>query len=427
MLPAAFKQYLKLRKSQWWPREDLLDLQWRRAAAIIAHAYEHVPFYRAKFDEAGVTPGDIRGPDDLPLIPPCTKEELRQAYGTGGLADNFELSDCVEAVTSGSTGAPLKFRIDNRSLAFRFAMNLRTLEFSHYRLGQKLFQVSPPLSGKLGSSSKSRLIDTLLRRVTVPPFERDLGAKLKQLIAFRPDAIVGYTSYIKSLADLAPGAPLSYPIRSIMTTSEKLLPATRATLSAVFGGQVFDQYGSVESGRSATECVAGSGYHVNVEGTLIEIVDEAGRPVEAGDTGEVLVTNLINYASPFIRYKIGDRAAYSPDTKCGCGRALPMLDRVEGRLNDIIILPDGRKVMPEYFYLTLREIGGLAQFQIRQETPADLKVLYTRERNFDEVKRRQVELEYQRYLSDIRVTWEQVEQIDKIAGKHRHIVSATKS
>ncbi len=425
MLALALKHYLELRSSQWRPREELMDLQQRRLGALIAHAYENVPFYRAWFDRAGVKPADIRGPSDLSLLPPCAKDDLRPAFSRP--ADNFKAADCVEAVTSGSTGAPLKFYMDKRSLAFRFAMNLRTLEFSTYRLGKKLFQVSPPLSGKLKSGLKTKLIDAALRRLTVPPFEQDLETKLNQLLAYRPDAIVGYTSYIKSLADLVQTSGASCPLGSVMTTSEKLLPGTRRQLHEVFGGQVFDQYGSVESGRAATECAAGRGYHINVEGVLIEIVNEAGEPAAPGESGEVLVTNLLNYASPFVRYRVGDRAALAPDRPCECGRELPRLDRIEGRLNDIILAPDGRRILPEYFYLTLREIDGLAQFQIRQESTRGLKVLYTREADFNEEQRRQVELEYERYLSDMSVIWEPVKRIEKIAGKHRHIVALKKN
>ena len=339
------------------------------------------------------------------------------------MAADYRPADCAEAVTSGSTGQPLKFYIDKRSLAFRFGLNLRTLEFSAYRVGRKLLQVSPPLSGKLESGPKTKLIDVLLRRLTVPPFDPDMVGKFRQMVDFRPEAIVGYTSYIKSLADLAQEAPLAFAIPSIMTTSEQLLPQTRKKLGDIFGGRVFDQYGSVETGRAATECVAGSGYHVNVEGVFIEVVTADGRDAPPGEMGEMIVTNLMNYAHPFIRYRVGDFAASAPAKACSCGRELPLLERIGGRLNDIIVLPGGRRVMPEYFYLSLRDIGGLGQFQIIQTAPTALRVLYAKEGLFDEAKRAAVEAEYRRYLRGLRITWEPVKDIAAISGKHRHIVS----
>lgn len=426
MISQAAGFYAQLKRSQWWPLERLRDLQWRRIHELIVHSYENVPFYREKFDQAGIKPGDIRSFDDLPLIQPSTKSELREAFSETWLAKGYSASDCKEAVTSGSTGAPLKFLMDKRSLAFRFALNMRTLEMSDYRLGQKLFQVSPPLSGKLGAGFSTKAIDAVLRRVTIPPFETDMENKVARLIEFRPQAIVGYGSYIKTLAELVREKGAEVRIKSIMTTSEALLDDTREELERVFGGRVFDQYGSVETGRTAAQCTAQGGYHMNLEGALIEVIDENGGHAAPGALGEVIVTNLMNYAMPFLRYRQEDMAALSQPGRCECGRELPMLERISGRLNDVIVTAGGRRIMPEYFYLTIREITGLNQFQVAQVSADKLKVLFTPGPDFDESKLAEVKKEYDRYFTDMEVAWERVDRIDKISGKHRHIMALRK-
>jgi phenylacetate-CoA ligase len=419
MFRETLSYYLQLRKSQWWPREKLLEFQWKKAKAIIDHAYENVPFYQEKFDKAGIKPSDIRSLSDLTQVPPSTKQELRLAFPGRWLAKNYLASECVEAATSGSTGAPLAFFLDRRSLAWRFALNMRTLEFSTYRPPQKLFQVAPPLSGKI-AAGKAGVIDVLLRRLTVSPFEADVDSKFKRLIDYKPSAIVGYTSYIKALADIAGSRALKIP--TIMTTSETLLDTTRAQLAEAFGGQVFDQYGSVETGRSAGECIAG-GYHINLEGVLLEIVGPTGEPAKPGESGEVLLTHLMNYATPFIRYRLEDTASFAPDLPCGCGRELPSLGSIGGRLNDVIVTPRGRKIIPQFFSRTIREITGLREFQVMQSSPETINLLYVAGPDLDESARRQVEEKFARELSDVKLTWKRVNNIAKINGKHRYIVS----
>ena len=422
MFLEAFGNYRKLKKSQWWETEKLLSLQWSRFKEILKFSYDNVPFYKEAFDDAGITPHDIKVYSDLVKLPTCDKNDLRAAFPDKWLAKTYSASDCSEAVTSGSTGDPLKFYIDKGSLAFRFAVNMRTLEISDYHLGHKLFQVSPPVSGKLNSGFKEKLINTVLRRTVVPPFETDIENKFHQLASFKPKAIVGYTSYIKSLADMSKQLDEKVRIPVIMTTSEMLLPETRKDIEETFGGKVFDQYGSVEMGRMSAQCNAGDGYHINAESVLVEVIGRDGKHAKPGEEGELICTNLMNYTTPFIRYKVGDFGTIL-EKQCSCGRGLPLMGEIGGRLNDIITTPSGKKIMPEYFYLTLREIKGLNQFQVVQTSASTLKILYTPEEGFDEARRIESETQYKEYLKDMTVSWEKVKEIKKISGKHKHIIS----
>jgi phenylacetate-CoA ligase len=151
-------------------------------------------------------------------------------------------------------------------------------------------------------------------------------------------------------------------VRSVIAAAEPLFPATRDAIEGAFKAPVFNTYGSREFMSIGGECEFHSGLHVNAENLVVETHDHDG------DTpSEILVTDLHNYGMPFVRYATGDVGTISR-ASCPCGRGLPMLESIEGRVLDVLRTPDGRTVPGEFFPHLLKEVPEVAQYRVEQRT-----------------------------------------------------------
>jgi phenylacetate-CoA ligase len=197
---------------------------------------------------------------------------------------------------------------------------------------------------------------------------------LQQLNRYRPEVIVAYTNplytFAKALEEkrLAPYSP-----KSIVVGAEKLYPFQRELIERVFRAPVFETYGAREFMLIGAECDRHSGLHLTTEHLVVEILDDQGRPTPAGQEGNVVVTDLYNYAMPFVRYVNGDRAI-AGFKECSCGRGLPLLSQVTGRTLDVIDTPDGRHVGGEFFVYKLMTRTNIDRFQVVQVEPDRLEV-----------------------------------------------------
>jgi phenylacetate-CoA ligase len=184
---------------------------------------------------------------------------------------------------------------------------------------------------------------------------------------FRPRSLFGYPSSISLLVDHARsrGRRLdTRSLRAVFVTGETLNPRHRRQIGDYFGVPVADGYGSREGGFIAHECPRG-GMHITAESVILEVVDSDGRPAAVGEAGEIVLTHLDGYAMPLIRYRTGDVGRRRAG-RCLCGRGLPLLDVVEGRVTDFIRLPDGTIKHALAVIYPLREMHGLRQFRVVQ-------------------------------------------------------------
>jgi phenylacetate-CoA ligase len=138
----------------------------------------------------------------------------------------------------------------------------------------------------------------------------------------------------------------------------------RDTLRAAWGVRVVDMYSAQEVGYLALQCPESERYHVQAEGVLMEVLDEHGEPCDPGKTGRVVVTDLHNFTMPFIRYDIGDFATVG--APCSCGRGLPVLDAIVGRVRNMLVLPDGQRRFPRIGATALASVAPIKQYQFVQ-------------------------------------------------------------
>ena len=247
------------------------------------------------------------------------------------------------------------------------------------------------------------------------------------LLEFRPQSLWGYAGGLFVFADFIarehPGVDLGF-VKAIFTSSETLWPNMRATIESVFGEKrVFDQYGAREL-YPASECSAHSGYHFHGEVIYGEVVDGDGNPCAPGQVGTVLVTDLSNLAFPFVRYNIGDLGVIEEDSQCPCGRWLPRLRRVEGRIGDIVTLKDRVLTGPNFATL-FSDFRGVANYQIRQDKIDEIRIIMVPDRNYSEDFESYVRNAVQSIVDDdTRVITEIVDEIEvPESGKRRYIIS----
>ena len=360
-----------------WNRDQVRDFQTSTLQTLVAYAYEHVPFYRAKYDAAEFHPSLVQSHDDLAKIPLLTKDELRKA-------DLAQLKSAAYPAptrllsSSGSTGVPSRLYRDEDSLVYMCAQEMALYyDWCDRRpiAGVLYFlDLTPGLDGALAD----------LLRTTVPE-ERilDSSASPAALIAdierFSPEFISTYPSTLRNIAMTMDrqGKTNTKP-RLLHLTSEMLGARTRSLLERVFPrAEIVQTYSSTEGGLIAHQCSAEGRWHLTEESAIYEIVNADGQPTEG--MGELVVTNLTNWATPIIRYRgLGDYCRWAA-TECSCGSDRRSIAHLEGRATESLELADGTLLTPYGLTNALEEVPGVYQFQVIQRGRGDLQVLIVRD------------------------------------------------
>jgi len=392
-LPGRYGQGLlsllyQLEQSQWWTPEELRRHQFRQLGALLRHAMETVPFYRGRLADAGVSRDAGLTPEAWSRIPVLARAEVQ------GTADGL-LSGHVpkahgrqnEVFTSGSTGTPVRVVKTALTQMFWDAFTLRDHLWHRRDVSGKLAAIREPAKG--GAAYPDGIQGKAWSRAAAAAFPPgpaamlDIGAKVHQQAEWLqrqdPDYLLTFPSNLKALAQyfIAHDMRLS-GLKQVMTTSELLYPDVRAACRTAWGASVSDMYTAEEVGYMAMQCREHGSYHIQSEAALVEVLDDAGRPCAPGDVGQVVVTPLHNFAMPLIRYAVGDLARAGGT--CPCGRGLPVLKRVLGRVRSMVRLANGEQHYP-IFQDLLKGIDPVIQFQIvrRGEEGLEMKLVATRE------------------------------------------------
>lgn len=417
MISANAPRYFEeLRRTQWLAPEAIEQLQLRRLRRLLQHAYEHVGYYRELFQTAGLDPDDIRTLDDLRQLPPLTKQAVRDNLYFDLLSDNHDKRKIQKIATSGSTGEPMVLFVDRLQLDMRWANTSRNVEWTGYRFPDRQVRLWHSTIGlKPTQALKERLDAVLSRRKFFPVYGLD-DRTLRQYVAYvhrhRPALLDGYAEAFNVVAHLLAREPTDGVRAGAIISSAQTLPAeTRALIEGQFGCPVFDKYGAREFSGIAHECEAHSGHHLNAESYIVEIVRD-GRHAADGEVGEVLVTDLNNRCVPLIRYQLGDLAV-ATSRACPCGRGLPLIERVIGRLQSVVLGTNGRYLPATFFAHFFKEYQyAVARYQVLQVAHDRLDVRIIRKSRFTP----ETEQEIQRALNavlgeDMRIRLEFVEAI----------------
>jgi phenylacetate-CoA ligase len=415
---AAELRYLReFERTQFLPPEEIRALVLERLQRLLGHAYEQCPFYRNRLDRSGFVPHDLRSLDDLSAVPILEKGDI-QRHRDEMVATDWPRADLIENQTGGSTGTPVSFYLSNQRRRSRAAATLRHNRWAGWNVGDKIAVIWGAPRDVPQGTWKARLRNALITRSIWLDAAHVTEFKLKQFQAamrrFRPKHVLAYATPLVLFARYLKERelPVHRP-ESIVVSAEVLEPSDRALVEQVFGCPVFNRYGCREVSVIASECEQHDGLHVMAEGLYVEVV-EGDRPAEPGELGEVLVTDLLNFAMPLVRYRIGDMAVYDP-TPCPCGRGLPRLKSVEGRVTDFVVGSDGRLVSGVFLntYVVARR-PALGQVQLRQDVPGQVlyKIAADGRRDISPSDLKFLQTETKRYVgSDTKVEYELVERL----------------
>jgi phenylacetate-CoA ligase len=415
----------ELRRNQWLKPFELRKIQQKKLRATIRYAYSNIRFYNKRFKAANVKPDDIETVEDLTKIPVTSRAELKTGFRTGDvLRPNLDLSKCDQSRTAGTSGDPLTIVYDEMAEDFQKAVAVRSFLESGGRFRDKWTIITIPYRMHLKKQWFQKL--SFLSPIYLSVFD-SVEKNISLLRKIQPDVIGAYPSYMRLLAkgirendvdDIHP--------RMIYTSAEVLSEEAREYINSTFNLELSDQFGSAEVGRSAWECQEHAGYHMDVDALVMEFVRN-NEHVSPGERGRLLYTCLFNYAMPLIRYDSGD-ICVPTDELCPCGRGLPLIKKIEGRSDDFVTATDGTVLSPTPLLIIMKEILGIAQYRLVQETRNRFKVLLVRDQDFTEKTLHRIESGVKEVVgNDAFVEVQTVSEIPKDkAGKIRAIISKVK-
>ncbi len=375
--PGFHATLARVSATEWANAEECYALQSDRLLTMIRFALRRVPYYRRTAAHIGVDPEDIETLFDVAKLPIVTREDVsRQRMDF--LPDGRWLPSDRDCTTSGTSGTPLRYRLSRSDRAIGLALMYRGWGYAGYRVGDGVVVLAGSSLGAKHGQWHRRLGYPLRNMVKLSAFDmtdKSLDLYIEQINRMKPMFIRGYPGAVQVLANRVHCRRISvWQPRAVFTTSEILLPAMRERISGAFGCPVFDGYGLNDGGVSAYECESHSGLHIDTERSLLQVVDEQGRPLMQG-TGRIVATTLTNYAMPLIRYDTGDLAEVDQGS-CPCGRTRTLLKRICGRSTDILVTPEGKLVHGWFFVFLFRDLSQHVQeFRVVQESIRELSIL----------------------------------------------------
>jgi phenylacetate-coenzyme A ligase PaaK-like adenylate-forming protein len=361
------------------PLAENQQRQWDALLGVLRNAYDSTPFYRERFDQAGVRPGDIHSPVDLQKIPPLLREDLRVRHDDLW-SRCYARESLREAATGGTTDTPVPILRSPEAIEKRLAVHMRFNNWAGLWPGDKIFYLWGAQSDYAQNPTwRWRFYDRyLMRRVWAPTSlfnEQVMESHLRLLNGFRPRIIYAYPTPLSLFCEYlrSTGKTFHRP-HSAICTAEPLLASQRKLIEEVLGCPLFEMYGSREFGMIAADCECHQGLHLNPFTAYIEFLPLPGADTEG--MCEILVTDLSNHSMPLIRYRIND-CAFPSDQPCACGRGYPLVRQFTGRTGDVFLLPNGDRVPGVALTnRVLKVCPGLKKVQLIQETLKNFRVRY---------------------------------------------------
>ena len=373
--PGSKRFFEQLQKDQYLSSDEIEALNWSRTQSLVKHAFEHVPYYRRRFTEAGCTPKDIKNQDDFNRLPVLTRKDLMDNFDEL-LSDDVSLKDVKLSTTGGSSGTPAK--VYKKKKEIRAANGWRMLGWWGISPAADCASVYRDVQNSL----KARIMHFLqwypTKQILLDATsftEKDMRVFLDEFIRVRPEVLHGYVGAMDNLAEYVLEHDIHLPPpKVIWVTSAPITPVQQNKIETAFNAPVYDQYGCCEIYWLAAECPARNGLHMFYDTRRIEFLDDDNRTVPNGTFGNIAVTDLKNYAFPLIRYLNGDRGRRL-DKRCTCGCNLPLMDKVKGRVSETFTLPSKTRLNGEFLTTLFDNTPeAVKQFQVHQLADASIVI-----------------------------------------------------
>jgi phenylacetate-CoA ligase len=425
------KTLSKLEKSQWMPENTFQLNQWQNLISILEYAYENCTYYKSIFSKNQITPHTIKSYPDLLKVTILTKKMIQD--NTDDLISKlYNKETLISSKTGGSTGKSLTLFFNKECEEMRNAAAWRSDRWANWDLGDMRAAIwgNPPKADTLKKKIRSELYDRIIYLDTMDLNEKSMMEFIDVYRKYKPPIIFGHSHSIyifarfleeKGIIDLKP--------KGIISTSMMLMPHERELIERVFQCKVTDRYGCEEVGLIASECEKHEGMHLNIDHLYIEFIKEDGSPAKPGEEGNIVVTDLINRGMPLIRYKVED-VGVPTDRKCSCGRGLPLMEKVAGRVADFLLRRDGSLVAGvSLVERTLTAIKGIEQMQIVQEALDDIILNLVKGVGYCVESENQLLNEFKNIFGkDIRIKVNTIDNIpQECSGKYRFSICKLKN
>ena len=378
----------QFKRTQWLPAEALRASQLVQLHALLSDAQKNVPYYKETIAAKLFDPMFALTMENWRQLPILTRSDIQdnsaELLSHGIPASHHPLG---ETQTSGSTGQPVKVASTAVTRLFWSAVTMRDHYWHQRDFTGKLCSIRA-IARDSGAVAKgvdhsswgwpaASLHDT--GRSAVLSLGTDIGAQAGWLVQRDPEYLLTYPANLTALVEhfRSTGAALT-KLKEIRTVGEMVSPALRDQCRELWGVPVVDVYSSQEVGYLALQCPESGLFHLQSETMMVEILDDAGDPTPPGEVGRVVVTGLHNFAMPLMRYEIRDYA--EPGEPCGCGRGLPTVRRVVGRLRNMLLLPSGEKRWPLTGFHDFREIAPIRQYQLVQKSLERIEARFVADR-----------------------------------------------
>jgi phenylacetate-CoA ligase len=405
-------------------KEELKRLQVRKLRALLKHAYDNVPYYHRILRKNGFRPSDFNSLKDMQKIPILKRSSLR-LEPQELLAHNLRKRQLVDCATSGTTATPLRFYLTKAETPWHTAAELRGQGWAGYRPGDKLVHIRRVRPGDVLAHPVERFKRLVMRCRLLNPLnlsEKTLASFSLTIQKFKPDYVLGAADFANMLATflLQNGTRITSP-RGVFTYGTQLFPRYRRTIEKAFNCRVYDCYGSTEVPWIASQCGSHRGHHVADENVFVEI-ERDGETAAPGEEGKVLATSLNGYATPFIRYDIGDTGSILRD-ECPCGRKLSLFSP-NGRDYEHFVHSDGTFTIFRDVQTVFEDLP-IKDFQIIQQTYDEIGIKIVPDRSYEQRHTDFILKNIRWHSSDIANV--RVELVDSLPfvgfGKVRHFFS----
>lgn len=424
----VFEQYLQAQHRLNWSHEKLTDFQWQRLEKLLHHCWDNVPYYKKVWQRAGIEDiSEIKNLTDFAKLPVLTKQDVNGNYEQ--LIPDSAKDTNFKKATGGSTGQPFRFELDTLSNDARQAIMWRGYGWLHAGLGAKSLFLWGDNVGDISTFQKIKeaLYHRFYHREMVSTFNMNihkLDGYIQKINQYSPETIVSYVNPLYEIAKFINKNQITVhsPI-SLLTGAEPLYEYQRQEIEQAFKSKVYNTYGCREFMLIAAECKKQQGLHINIDHLVVETLNEKQEPI-TGEVGDVIITDLMNYGMPLIRYVNGDRATLSNEA-CTCGNPLPMIKKINGRKLDVIKTKNGQIIPGELFPHLFKEFASLTKFQVKQSNINSIDIFLVVNELFNSDDKQLITTEINKYSKqELSINFHIVNDIPLTSsGKYRVTIS----
>jgi phenylacetate-CoA ligase len=354
----------------------LAALQLRRLDIVSAHLESHCAQFRTRLRDAGLSRTELLAPGGLQRLPLLSRRALQNVKDLYCETLPAGHGPTYETQTSGSTGEPVIVRRTAVNSMDWMAITMREHLWHKRDFLLPLCAIRASFTGLVLSKNWGAPVNWLFDSGPLLgiPVTTDIDRQIELIREFKPHLLLIYPSNLTALMNRGIDLP---GVRQILTIGETLSPQTRDDARRLFG-DITDAYSSQELGTIAIQCPESPLYHVMAENLIVEVLNGDGTACREGETGRVVATDLRNFATPLVRYDIGDVAQVGPP--CPCGRGLPTLSRIFGRERNLLLMPDGTRHWSLVGFCEFREVAPVMQYQFIQDGRETMELRLVTER-----------------------------------------------